>query len=285
MNQTEAQIAQARRKFHKALAPILKVHNDVATNADKKNMTSVAIANAMATELKISKGRRGVAQSTGSHFELAVRDFVESTLATLDHVRSGPWEVLQITSRGKNEISSYAQYSHLEKLQEILKKNPSVAAYLGNDYNISPDVVVLRFPVDDKIINAEANIVDDTIARHSELRRSNSTLPILHVSISTKWTIRSDRAQNTRTEALNLIRNRKGRLPHIIAVTAEPLPSRLSSIATGTGDVDCVYHIALYELVRAVSSLNKKKVSDQLQVMIDGKRLKDISDLPLDLVM
>ncbi len=37
----------------------------------------------------------------------------------------------------------------------------------------------------------------------------------------------SDRAQNTRSEALNLIRNRKGRLPHIVVVTEEPSPSRL----------------------------------------------------------
>ena len=35
--------------------------------------------------------------------------------------------------------------------------------------------------------------------------------------------MRSDRAQYSRTEALNLIRNRKGRLPHIVVVTGEPL--------------------------------------------------------------
>jgi hypothetical protein len=113
-------------------------------------------------------------------------------------------------------------------------------------------------------------------------------MPILHASISTKWTMRSDRAQNTRTEALNLIRNRKGRLPHVMAVTAEPLPSRLASIATGTGDVDCVYHVALYELVQAVEAekgKNGEKMKQKLAVMIEGKRLKDISDLPLDLMM
>ncbi|MBN1975836.1 MAG: restriction endonuclease, partial [Anaerolineae bacterium] len=33
--------------------------------------------------------------------------------------------------------------------------------------------------------------------------------------MSCKWTIRSDRGQNPRTEVLNLIRNRKGHLPHI----------------------------------------------------------------------
>jgi hypothetical protein len=37
-------------------------------------------------------------------------------------------------------------------------------------------------------------------------------------------------------------------------VTAEPLPSRIASLALGTGDVDCIYHAALYELVDAVES-------------------------------
>ena len=105
----------------------------------------------------------------------------------------------------------------------------------------------------------------------------------MHASISAKWTIRSDRAQNSRTEALNLIRNRKGHLPHIVVVTAEPLPSRLASLAMGTGDIDCVYHFALYELLEAVKRTGAEDALDMLNVLISGKRLKDISDLPLDL--
>ena len=98
--------------------------------------------------------------------------------------------------------------------------------------------------------------------------------------------MRSDRAQNSRTEALGLIRNRKGHLPHIVVVTGEPLPARIASLALGTGDIDCVYHIALYELLDAVgkcSSRSRDEAMVLLNNMIDGKRLKDISDLPLDL--
>ena len=46
-------------------------------------------------------------------------------------------------------------------------------------------------------------------------------------------------------------RNRKGNLPHIVVVTGEPMPARIASLALGTGDIDCVYHFALYELVDA----------------------------------
>ena len=98
--------------------------------------------------------------------------------------------------------------------------------------------------------------------------------------------MRSDRSQNSRTEALNLMRDRKGRVPHIMVVTAEPSPSRIASLALGTGDIDCVYHVALYELLEAVrksSSRSRDEAMILLDNMIAGKRLKDISDLPLDL--
>jgi hypothetical protein len=59
----------------------------------------------------------------------------------------------------------------------------------------------------------------------------------------------------------------------------------LSSLALGTGDVDCVYHFALPELVHAVEELGHDDTNELLSIMINGKRLKDISDLPLDLAV
>ena len=95
----------------------------------------------------------------------------------------------------------------------------------------------------------------------------------------------SDRAQNTRTEALNLIRNRKGPFPHVVAVTAEPTPHRLASLALGTGDLDCVYHFALHELLAVTQELGLEDANAEIQMMIEGKRLRDISDLPFDLAI
>jgi hypothetical protein len=97
--------------------------------------------------------------------------------------------------------------------------------------------------------------------------------------------VRSDRAQNTRTEALNLIRNRKGHLPHVMVVTMEPMPTRLASLALGTGDVDCVYHVALYELQQAIVDLDNADQLDMFSTLVDGRRLRDISDLPFDLAI
>jgi hypothetical protein len=173
----------------------------------------------------------------------------------------------------------------LAELTQVAARNPEIAVLLGSDYVIAPDVLVVREPEPDELINAGELVVDDTVALRSSLRQRNNDLPILHASISCKWTLRSDRAQNARSEALNLIRNRKGRLPHIAVVTGEPLPSRLASLALGTGDLDCVYHFALPELIAGVQTLGIDDSANLVKIMVDGKRLKDISDLPLDLAV
>ncbi len=75
----------------------------------------------------------------------------------------------------------------------------------------------------------------------------------------------------------------KGHTPHVVVVTAEPLPGRLASLALGTGDLDCVYHVALPELRQAVAAFGEESAQELLETMIHGQRLRDTSDLPLDL--
>ena len=84
---------------------------------------------------------------------------------------------------------------------------------------------------------------------------------------------------------MNLIRNRKGNLPHIVAVIAEPLPTRIATLALGTGDLDCVYHFALHELRQAVTEGGSQDQQEMLEMLVEGNRLRDISDLPFDLAV
>jgi hypothetical protein len=51
----------------------------------------------------------------------------------------------------------------------------------------------------------------------------------------------------------------------------------------GTGDLDCVYHMALTELIASVNGSGNEDQKDMLNTLINGKRLRDISDLPFDL--
>jgi hypothetical protein len=258
----------------------------VVSNADKDSASSRAIAAGIAHRLKATViAERLAGQTSGNRFEDACATFVRTTFLALTHLRPGRWKVQQVTGRNRLAIAQYEQFAHLIDLDAATRGNPALAAALGSDYTISPDVIVARESEPDTSINAQEVLVDATVAKAASLRQSLGGSPLLHASISCKWTIRSDRAQNARSEALNLIRNRKGRLPHIVVVTAEPTPSRLASLALGTGDIDCVYHFALYELQQTLQALAYHDAQDLLEIMVSGKRLKDISDLPLDLAI
>ena len=212
-------------------------------------------------------------------------DFLRETFPHLQNLRPGCWTILQLGNNNKLKTSDFAQYEHLAYLNALTTQNAQLAAALGNDYLVAPDVVVYRDLYEDDEINAVQCIVDEDVSKMADIRKANGGKPILHASVSAKFTMRSDRAQNSRTEALNLIRNTKGHLPHIVVVTAQPMPNRLASLALGTGDIDCVYHFALYELIRAVNEVGSEDAVETLETLVKGKRLKDISDLPLDLTV
>ena len=263
----------------------------VASNADTSSRGSKAIAGKIVDILvdehhhtvntvdKISR------QTLGKQFELLTMEFLQETFPHLQNLRPGQWSILQLGNNNRLKTSDFEQYEHLAYLSALTAENAQLAAALGNDYLVAPDVVIYRNLYEDEEINAKQYIVDDEISRMADIRKSNGGKPLLHASVSAKYTMRSDRAQNSRTEALNLIRNRKGHLPHIVVVTAEPMPNRLASLALGTGDIDCVYHFALYELIRAVKEVGSEDAVETLETLVQGKRLKDISDLPLDLAV
>lgn len=284
----EALLTSERKKYHKTLLEkgILTVSgNGIPSNADKSSKHSIDIAKGIADILMAETAEKVVGQTSGAEFEQINMEFLSNTFPHLQNLRPGIWHIMKLGNRNSIKTSSFAQYEHLEYLNRLIKADEKLAASMGNDYMIAPDVVVYRESLDDSEINKTQIIVDDNTAKLTYLRKKNGGLPILHASVSAKWTMRSDRTQNSRTEALGLIRNRKGNLPHIVVVTGEPLPSRLASLALGTGDIDCMYHFALYELIDAVKATGNETSIEILDVLIQGKRLKDISDLPLDLAV
>ena len=289
-----ALIANARFQFHKQLFAtntLTLTTSGVASNADTSSRGSKAISRRI-VDILVDEQHHSVAkvdkisgQTLGKQFEVLITEFLHKTFPSLQNLRPGRWTILQLGNNNKFKTSDFAQYEHLAYLNEFFSQNAQLSAALGNDYLVTPDVVVYRDLYEDREINATQYIVDDNVARLADIRKKNGGKPLLHASVSVKYTMRSDRAQNSRTEALNLIRNRKGHLPHIVVVTAEPMPNRLASLALGTGDIDCVYHFALYELIRAVKEVGSEEAVEILETLVKGKRLKDISDLPLDLAV
>ena len=286
MNDSEAALfAEIRKDFHTSLrGNALAVQAGIPTNADKGSPPSVLIAQHFCESLDVPEGERQAGQTAGRLLEEATLEFLRRAFFKLQHLRPGTWRV----GRSNGSIAQYQQYRHLGDLASLTKalreENSELAAAIGGDYLITPDVVVVRFPEEDSIINAGNELVDRSVALATPLRKCNCDEPILHASVSCKWTIRSDRAQNARSEALNLVKNRKGKLPHVVVVTCEPLPSRLASVALGTGEIDCVYHVALPELQQAVNGTSYHDAQEMLNTLVQGRRLRDISDLPLDLV-
>lgn len=180
-----------------------------------------------------------------------------------ERLRSGrPETEWSVTRNAK--IWDFSQYSHIKDLREAAAKYPDVKEVIGGDYLIDPDVTV------------------GVPGHYGESLRA---------VISCKWTIRSDRAQNVRHEFNSLIKSRRGRAPHLVAVTAEPLPSRLSSLTQGMGEIDAVYHVA-YELVRdtveefepLVSRKSEPSQKDHWKMMVKLGRLRDYRDLANDIL-
>ena len=297
-------ISEKRRDFHRqllvrqvlAFAPA-KDNSLVASIADTGQKSSKEIAARLLNKLADGIGfsfptmkAKKKGQTLGNEFEELCAEFVSQTFLNLQILRPGHWQVLQVKSRSEAVLGGFEQYSHLAELARLAAENAEIKNFMGDGYTVSPDVIVARIPEPDEAINSSDMIVDSEFSSHTMLRAANhpnpkAPLPLLHASISCKFTMRSDRAQNTRTEALNLIRSRKGRTPHIISITAEPMPSRIASLALGTGDLDCVYHIALDELIETLEELERDDALDSIRSMVEGKRLKDISDLPLDLAI
>lgn len=291
-----ALLSEQRKLFHAhLLEQTLSVDHGVPNIADRGSKGSIAISQMMVKSIGASVQRVKVAgQTSGHQFEGSIAEFIRKTFTKLGHLRPGTWRILPGDGEAKIDLTRYEQYAHLGHLQTLIKKHPELQATLGSEYLIKPDVVVLRAAEDDRVINQPLLVVDDQACLMSPLRRVNvcdepdDESWFLHASVSCKWTLRSDRAQNARSEALNLIRSRKGRVPVIAAVTAEPLPMRIASLAMGSSDLDCVYHIALPELIEAVECYAAKGHSEQkemLDVLVQGRRLRDISDLPIDLAV
>jgi len=276
-------LEQLRKAYHEEICrQILGYRREVPNIADRSSKRSIQLAQGILTRMQFpSCPEPPKGQRAGALFESLTRDYLEKAFRLVQHLRPGDW-----TFSVHGDVTVFDQYEHLTDLAQVLAQHPGLRATLG-DYLVKPDIVVGRSPVSDLEINQDADILLGNMATLTPLRADNfpDPKPILHASISCKWTIRSDRSQNARTEGLNLIRNRKGNTPHIVIVTAEPLPSRIASVALGTGDLDCVYHMALHELGESIEEVGDETLSEMFNLLVDGKRLRDISDLPFDLAI
>lgn len=226
-------------------AGLFALRRGVPNHADRDNATSRHIAESMLEQMgRLVPGEPK--RDMGRAFERAIQGYLGEALQLLDPGRL--WLV------GAQDISRFRQYRHIAAMEALAEAHPILRVEMGRDYLIRPDVTV-------GVVRDEGD-------------------PFLHAAVSAKWTIRSDRVQNIRHEAVIMTRTRRGRLPHLVAVTAEPLPSRLASIARGTGEVDAVYHVAMEELVAATNLEGTEEQKRTLDELVGQSRLFSVEALP-----
>lgn len=230
------------------VAEALGWRDGVPNIADRNNQPSVRIATGLLEALGVPPDREGVPGATGGRLlEEGVQEELGAELPRL--VPEREWTVDR-----HRLVTDFAQYQHLARLQALIDQDESrtLSTEIGREYIIKPDVTVALTVADELL---------------------------LHAAVSCKWTIRSDRVQNIRHEAVILTRHRRGRQPHIVALTLEPLPSRLASIARGTGEIDGVYHLALSDLRTVVADVTPGGQLETLEELVAQRRLFDFTEL------
>ena len=150
-----------RKGYHKKIWKQLlrirknKTKGDYPNNADGDSKISVKIAWGI-TNLITNKPLYGdiSGQEAGHIFEQLTKEYIEETFELLSHLRPGHWKYSTHT-----EISKFDQYRDLASLDSLIKTNKELASTLGQDYLISPDIVISREPVDDDTINKEKELL------------------------------------------------------------------------------------------------------------------------------
>lgn len=213
-----------------------------------------------------------------------------------DHLRVWP----------EKKLAEFEQYAHLGAVQELskdvsgesLERAISALEAFASQLHASSEpalyelVQALRAEHTD--FTAQRRLLLDTLGEESVLGldvtidrpspyQTPSPLPHLVAGFSLKWSLRTDRAQDCRSQGAKMASLRRGRMPHFAAVTMEPRPYFLAILGRGSGEVDCVYHLDLPALGTAIDQVttgrNGQRTRELFHRLCEQGRLRDYDDL------
>ena len=197
-------------------------------------------------------------------------------LRTVERLRSLRGDLLI----GPSSVQAFAQYAHLGVFAEL---KTTWAA--GPDKLLaSLELAIARSAERDRpqLERAMQGVRDNlhrqtaTVERLQELMPEESILkldvtvgepssgggrPLLHIGLSSKWSLRTDRAQDCLSQGSKLVNQRRGRMPHFAVVTIEPRPAMLKILADGSGSIDCIYHLDLPALERTINGCAARRAN------------------------
>lgn len=158
----------------------------------------------------------------------------------------------------------------LERFEELAS---AVEAAVSNETEARR--ILLEEVGDESLLN-----LDVTASR----QRVGPQTPSLEIGLSLKWSLRTDRAQDCRSQGAKMATLRRGRMPHFAVVTMEPRPYMLNLLGGGSGEVDCVYHLDLPALRNAVEQTclgypRRRSTLETFNKLVAQRRLRDWDDL------
>lgn len=274
-----AELCGYRRKEGKLTTP---------NTSDAGDRGSVELGRALFDELGVPADKEGV-NDPGSRLE-------EEIQAHLKPMRP---DLLILRSRSALE---FQQYAHLRVFPEFKKGHTEAAPTIEKLLQIADKLPPSRHTktLIDAMKLAHANFIrQDSISERLKLYMPEESLlkldltcalekegqeSLLHLGLSSKWTLRTDRAQDCVSQGSKLASQRRGPMPHYAVITMEPRPAMLKILADGSGSVDYVYHLALPELVQAMDRLKSRKGKNwspgvTFDRLINQGRLRDYDDL------
>lgn len=271
--------------------------NGKPNTSDASHKLSVEIGEALFSVLGISnKAASDKDEPTGSVFATAV------AVDLAEHVAAAGMPVDVIPEQPLNEFEQYRHVGRLGQIKPGRSKEfdrawKKLTAHLRRDAaDSNVDRIESLISDVESILDMESQQLQSAIDEFgtesllgldvtvSRPAPTVSALPHLETGLSLKWSLRTDRAQDCRSQGAKMSALRRGQMPHFAAVTMEPRPYMLNLLGGGSGDIDCVYHLDLQSLTTAVNAVytgNKQRVKgrDLFHRLVDKRRIRDYDEL------
>lgn len=279
--------------FREATKDGITVVTDLPNTSDQHDVQSVRLGRVMLRELGIKEGTVG-SPNPG-------RDLEVLTIQHLQQLRP------DLVIRRGRAVRHFIQYGHLGVTVDFLDlytrsvaERPKLLDRIeAVDQEEQLFTRLPAFKQRQQAVKSLRSLLDgevetfenfrDQLSREDLLKLDitlatdiGASLPELRVALSAKWTLRTDRGQDAVSQGSKLASQKRGRMPHFAVLTAEPRPAMLKIPSDGPS-VDCIYHIDLPALDRALTALAAGNPGWSPKVTFDRLvrqgRLRDYDDL------
>lgn len=199
-------------------------------------------------------------------------------------------------------VADFAQYRHLAVLPAFSRKYRPVSKSFDELLGIAADIPsspattrlrrvlrnnATRYAMQDELTNQMLREMPEEAMLRVDLTVSSPATvpdPHMYVGVSAKWSLRTDRAQDCISQGARLAAQRRGAMPHFAVLTMEPRPAMLRILADGSGAIDCVYHLDLPALIRAIDVVASRKrgswrPKQTFDRLLQQGRIRDYDDL------